>query len=136
MSRITTVPHSSIYHNSEQPWLWFRVIKALFFKQVTLNSNWKPYWSSRTLSVVACSNTYINLQSLICCPGRASQNTQLMLQHMNSFTYVQPMEVYHPILSSSLHINRVPENCPLITVKENKSSTIGLPGSITKHIKK
>lgn len=51
----------SIYHNSKQPLLRFSVVKALFFKQVTLYSNWKSYWSSRTLSVVPCSNTYINL---------------------------------------------------------------------------
>jgi hypothetical protein len=69
----------SIHHYSKQPWLWFSVVEALFFEQVSLYSNWKSCRSASTPSVMACSNTYINLQTLICCPCCAPQNTQLVL---------------------------------------------------------
>ena len=101
----------SIYHNSKQPWLRFSIVKALFFEQVTLYSNWKSYRSSGTPSVVSCSNAYINLQTLTGRTGCAPQNTQFMLENVNCFTYMKPVQVYHPILSSpiALQLNWVPE---------------------------
>lgn len=57
--------HHSVYHNSEKPWLWLIVVKALL-KQVTLDRNGKPSRSTRTLCMVSCSNANVNLYSLVC----------------------------------------------------------------------
>ena len=55
--------------------------------------------------MVARSNAYVDLQTLICRPCCAPQYAQLVLQNVNGLADVQPMKIDHPLSSSvSLHV--------------------------------
>lgn len=55
--------------------------------------------------MVAGSNTNINQKTWVSCSGSAPQHAQLMLQDMKGFTYVQPVQVYHPLLCSPIALH-------------------------------
>ena len=96
--------HGSINHNSKQSWLRLAKVESFLFDQISLYSHWKSSRSAGAPGVVSCSNTNINLQTLSGGPGSTPQHTQLVLQDMNCFTNMQPMQVDHTFVSPSISL--------------------------------